>query len=183
MDPQQRIVLEAAWEAFEAAGIDASSLAGTTTGVYLGAADTEYAGLLAGDPGHAGFVMTGTTSSVISGRVAYTFGFEGPAVTVDTACSSSLVALHLASRRPYASGSKLARAHRRSRGPGVRRVVQVRFAEAGRVGGGRSVQRRIRMLRMAQGWAEGDRDAGPQAPVRRRAPWASGVGGGPWVSG
>ncbi|WP_405792576.1 SDR family NAD(P)-dependent oxidoreductase [Streptomyces sp. NBC_01506] len=98
MDPQQRVVLEAAWESLETAGIDVSSLAGTTTGVYLGAGDTEYGTLLAGEPGHEGFVMTGTTSSVISGRVAYVLGLGGPAITVNTACSSSLVALHLAAQ-------------------------------------------------------------------------------------
>ncbi|HEY0452996.1 MAG TPA: SDR family NAD(P)-dependent oxidoreductase, partial [Actinophytocola sp.] len=98
MDPMQRVVLEAAWEAFEAAGIDTASLAGTATGVYLGAADSEYSALLAGQPGFEGFVMTGTTSSVIAGRVSYVLGLEGPAMTVDTACSSSLVALHLAAQ-------------------------------------------------------------------------------------
>ncbi|MBB4911538.1 type I polyketide synthase [Actinophytocola algeriensis] len=94
MDPQQRVVLEVAWEAVERAGLDPRSLAGTATGVYLGAADADYATLLGASA--EGFVMTGTTASVISGRVAYALGLEGPAVTVDTACSSSLVALHLA---------------------------------------------------------------------------------------
>ncbi|UUV29029.1 SDR family NAD(P)-dependent oxidoreductase [Amycolatopsis roodepoortensis] len=110
MDPQQRVLLEVAWATLESAGIDPDELRGSRTGVYVGSTGNDYELVWKGSKEYSPHGITGNSSSVISGRISYCFGLEGPAVTVDTACSSSLVAIHEAIRalREGACGMALA---------------------------------------------------------------------------
>jgi len=101
MDPQQRLLLEASWQALERGGLDPRSLRGTPVGVFAGVMSQEYEAAEVG-------IAAGMTSSIVSGRVAYALGLEGPAITVDTACSSSLVAMHLAAQSLRAGECSLA---------------------------------------------------------------------------
>ncbi|QGV80134.1 SDR family NAD(P)-dependent oxidoreductase [Streptomyces ficellus] len=108
MDPQHRLLLEAAWEALEYGGIDPLSLKGSPTGVFTGFSGQSYIGLFSGPEELGGYLMTGSLSSIMSGRISYVLGLEGPSVTVDTACSSSLVALHQAVQSLRQGESELA---------------------------------------------------------------------------
>lgn len=97
MDPQQRIILQLAWEALEDAHIPANALRGTRTGVFIGTTANDYGMLISADPTAAHpYALTGNASSIIANRISYAFDFRGPSVALDTACSSSLVAIHQA---------------------------------------------------------------------------------------
>lgn len=99
MDPQQRILLELAWEALEDAHLPANELRGTSTGVYMGSTNNDYGMLIATDPEEMHpYALTGTSSSIVANRISYALDFRGPSINVDTACSSSLVAIHQAVR-------------------------------------------------------------------------------------
>ncbi|EKD70536.1 MAG: Polyketide synthase, partial [uncultured bacterium] len=95
LDPQQHLILEAVWNAAEYAGYSPKSL-GSSVGVYIGAITSEYGKYLAEKKYIGQYVVTGTLSSIISGRVSFTFNYNGPSITIDTACSSSLAAVHQA---------------------------------------------------------------------------------------
>lgn len=109
MDPQQRLVLEVAWEALQHAAIDPAALSGTATGVYVGASGIEYAQLTAAALDKVeGWTATGGALSMIANRLSYLLDLHGPSLTVDTACSSSLVAIHLAARDLRSGATSLA---------------------------------------------------------------------------
>ncbi|MDX6742516.1 SDR family NAD(P)-dependent oxidoreductase [Actinocorallia sp. A-T 12471] len=109
MDPQQRLVLEVAWEAFEHAGLAPARLRGSRTGVFIGVSAPEYAGLTASDLTRLeAFTATGAALSIVANRLSYLLDLRGPSMIVDTACSSSLVSTHLAVQSLRAGDSDVA---------------------------------------------------------------------------
>ena len=179
IDPQQRVLVEVCWEALETAGIDPTTLAGTDTGVFVGAWAQPYGAGRFGASAE-GYAMTGAATSVASGRVAYVLGLQGPAITVDTACSSSLVATHLACQSLRNGESALGagrRGHRHDHTGGVYRV-----RPPTRAGPRRALQIVCRRRRRHRVGRRG-RGAGVGTAQRRPRPPPSGAGGDRGISG
>ena len=173
MDPQQRLLLEACWEALEDARVVPGVLRATETGVFAGVMRSDYGAAGSVPEDLEGYLGTGMSGSVASGRMAYALGLEGPAVTVDTACSSSLVAVHLAAESLRVGECSLALV-----GGVTVMADSAWFAELSRQRGvavdGRCSRSRMRMTGL------GSEGVGVLVVERvgRAAQWPSGVGGG-----